>query len=67
MRRESVEGRFLIQGMDLYVTFRKGIDGYTEYEFTDGRKGQLPTVSRVAVKEAVSRLLKRAVQPIFIP
>lgn len=67
MKRESVEGRFYLEGFGGYITFRKGKDGDTEYEFDDGRRGNLPTISRIKVKDAICKLLGRSVQPIFIP
>ena len=67
LKRESVEGKFYLQGVDAYVTFRKGEDGKTNYTLDTGDQGELPLITRVQVKEAMSKLFAHPVQPIFMP
>ena len=59
-----VEGRFYLQGVDRYVTFSEE-NGSTKYVLDDGKSGILPLVSRIKVKEVMSNLFKKPVQPLF--
>lgn len=67
LKRESVEGKFYLQGVDAYVTFTRAENGDTNYSFNTGLSGTLPTVTRVKVREAMSKLLKVPVQPMYLP
>lgn len=59
-----VIGRFYLQGVDRYVTFSEE-NGGTKYVLDNGKSGLLPLVSRVKVKEVMSKLFNKPVQPLF--
>lgn len=67
LKRQSVTGQFYLGGVDRYVTFQENAEGGTDYILDTGKTGTLPLVTRMKVKEAMSALFKKPVQPVFIP